>query len=124
LLGALAAVAVTAVGLSGCASDVPPPGPGAVSGHIRAHAGRAPSGARLSTAAPAPAPARSSATTTAATVITEPGTESVLLVPAHPRGALAVFVHGSGQSHEAILEDGHDRDVAQELVRHGYLVLA
>ena len=107
LLGALAAVVVAAAALSGCAATPP-------------------SGTGLGGLAPAAIPARSAAAAVAATTVTvvdEPHTSSVLLVPAHPR-ALAVFVHGSGQTHDAILTIDHDRAVAQELARHGYVVLA
>ncbi|HEY8319551.1 MAG TPA: hypothetical protein VIG76_12040 [Amnibacterium sp.] len=104
LVGALTAMVVTAAALSGCAATTP-------------------SGTGLSGPAPAPISARSAAAAVAATTVDEPHTSSVLLVPAHPR-ALAVFVHGSGQTHDAILTIDHDRAVAQELARHGYVVLA
>jgi pimeloyl-ACP methyl ester carboxylesterase len=57
-------------------------------------------------------------------MIDDPTTSSMLLVPARPVGALAVFVHGSGQSRESIVKDQHDAAVALELVQHGYLVLS
>ncbi len=59
-----------------------------------------------------------------ARVIDDAEQQTVLVVPAHPTGALAVFVHGSGQGRYTILRDRRDYVVARELVQHGYLVLA
>lgn len=59
-----------------------------------------------------------------AKVVDDPATSSLLIEPAHPNGALAVFVHGSGQQRDAILTKPRDLLVVRELVAHGYLVLA
>jgi ribosomal protein S11 len=59
-----------------------------------------------------------------AQVIDDARRRSVLIVPQHPIGALAVYVHGSGQGRETILRSPRDVAVARELTDHGYLVLA
>jgi pimeloyl-ACP methyl ester carboxylesterase len=143
---ALAGVALVVVALSGCARIAPSPvaAPTAgARGHAAARAGGTPAAegsqgsaaagsAAGGTASPSAVTARGHARTiagtvkgdAAATVIDDPTTASVLLVPARPIGALAVFVHGSGQSRESILRNRDDAAVAKELVRHGYLVLS
>lgn len=59
-----------------------------------------------------------------ARVIDDSRRQSVLVVPQHPAGALAVYVHGSGQGRDTILHSPRDFAVARELSDHGYLVLA
>jgi len=98
LLGALAALAAVAVGLSGCSLVVPARVAAAVDTYAQDYG--------------------------TAKVIDDPASASVLVVPAHPVGALAVFVHGSGQTRYSILRTKRDFIVARELVEHGYLVLA
>ncbi|MCU1472927.1 alpha/beta hydrolase [Amnibacterium sp.] len=100
LLGALAALAATALGLSACSVVVP---------------------VRVAAAAAVNTYAQDYGT---AKVIDDRATASVLIVPAHPIGTLAVFVHGSGQTRDSILSTRRDFIVAKELVEHGYLVLA
>ncbi|HEV7623866.1 MAG TPA: alpha/beta hydrolase [Amnibacterium sp.] len=97
-LAALAALAAAALSLSACSAVVP---------------------ARVAAAADTPAGGYGTAR-----VVDDPTTASVLIVPAHPVGTLAVFVHGSGQSRSSILRDRRDLIVARHLVEHGYLVLA
>jgi pimeloyl-ACP methyl ester carboxylesterase len=99
LLGALAALGAVAVGLSACSVAVP----------VRVAA------AAVDTYAQDYGSAK---------VIDDRANASVLVVPAHPVGALAVFVHGSGESRYSILQEKRDFIVARELVEHGYLVLA
>src|SRR4051812_32778229 len=59
-----------------------------------------------------------------ARVIDDARLQSMLVVPEHPVGALAVYVHGSGQGRRTILDSPRDFGVAHELADHGYLVLA
>ncbi len=98
LVGVLAAVAAVAVSLSACSVVVPVRVAAAVGTYARDYG--------------------------TAKVIDDRATGSVLVVPAHPIGALAVFVHGSGQTRYSILKTERDFLVARELVAHGYLVLA
>jgi dienelactone hydrolase len=98
LLGALAALAAVGSGLSACSAVVPERVAAAV-GTVAHEDG-------------------------SAKVVEDAAAGSVLLVPAHPVGSLAVFVHGSGQTRSSILHEHRDVIVAQELVAHGYLVLA
>jgi dienelactone hydrolase len=97
-LGALAALTAAALGLTACSAVVPE--------RVAAVVGRYAEGYGT------------------AKVIDDPGSASVLVVPAHPNGALAVFVHGSGQGRDTILRDRRDFVVARALVDHGYLLLA
>jgi pimeloyl-ACP methyl ester carboxylesterase len=59
-----------------------------------------------------------------ARVIDDARRQSMLVVPEHPVGALAVYVHGSGQGRRSILDSPRDFGVAHALADHGYLVLA
>lgn len=98
LPGAVAALAVVATGLSACSVAAPVPVTTAVTTEGLDHG--------------------------TATVIDDRATASVLLVPAHPVGALAVFVHGSGSTRDIVLRTEHDAATARDLLEHGYLVLA
>lgn len=98
LLGALAALTAAALGLTACSAVVPARVAAVVDRYAEQYG--------------------------TAKVIDDPATASVLVVPAHPNGALAVFVHGSGQGRETILRDRRDFVVARALVDHGYLLLA
>ncbi|HEY0374987.1 MAG TPA: alpha/beta hydrolase [Amnibacterium sp.] len=98
LLGALASLAASALGLSACSAVVPVPVAAAVNTYAQDYG--------------------------TAKVIDDRATQSVLIAPARPNGALAVFVHGSGQTRDSILSTRRDFIIAKALVEHGYLVLA
>jgi dienelactone hydrolase len=98
LLGALAALAASALCLSACSVVVPVRVAAAVNTYAQDYG--------------------------TAKVIDDRATASVLIVPARPIDALAVFVHGSGQTRDSVLSTRRDFIVAKELVEHGYLVLA
>jgi pimeloyl-ACP methyl ester carboxylesterase len=98
LLGALVGLAAVALNLSACSVVVPARVAAAVNTYAQDYG--------------------------TAKVVDDRATGSVLVVPAHPVGSLAVFVHGSGQTRYSILRTERDFIVARELVEHGYLVLA
>ena len=97
LPGALATLAAVAVGLSACSAAAPVRGATTLTTDAQDHG---------------------------TTVIDDGATGSVLIVPRHPIGALAVFVHGSGSTRYSVLRSRHDVVVARDLLEHGYLVLA
>jgi dienelactone hydrolase len=47
-----------------------------------------------------------------------------VVVPPRRNGALAVFVHGSGEDRRTMVDDRRHSGVARDLVEHGYVVLA
>ncbi|MDH2442696.1 hypothetical protein QDR37_01935 [Amnibacterium sp. CER49] len=57
-------------------------------------------------------------------IVDDAAAGSLVVAPPHRNGALAVFVHGSGEGRRTIVDDRRQSGVVHDLVEHGYVVLA